>query len=571
MDLDLMREFIDVVSGKKPCDMVLVGGKVVDVFTCEVIEVPVSIHRGFVVAFEELEAREVFDLGGRYLSPGLSDAHIHIESTMLSPYEFSRAVLKRGTVAVFCDPHEISNSLGEAGLEYMFDASSRLPVDIYFLLPSCVPATPFETSGGEFTSSVLEKYRDHPRVVGLAEFMNVPGLIGGDEECLRKVSLFLDSVVDGHAPGVSGKDLSLYIMLGPDSDHETVEISNGLEKLRKGMFLYLREGTSEKNLRELLPLVVPERSEFFAFATDDRSPLDLLEEGHIDDILRKAVRWGLKPELAIKIASLNTFRRFRLKRKGAVAPGYHADMVVFDSLDEFGVYGVIKDGRWVYKDGDYLFSFGGEDLELPPPSFNIPDISRIRERLNVVSEGERALVIEIVPGQIITRKKVLNVKRGVPIELSGDVSLVAVVERHKGTGNIGVGLISGLGLESGAIATTVSHDSHNLVVAGRSMEDMLLAIETLKACGGGMVVVKDGEVLSVLPLPIGGLMSNAPFHEVAERYRSVKSSLKSLGKNVEDEAFMYLSFVALPVIPSLRVTDRGLFDVEKFSFVPLTF
>ncbi len=563
-------ELVEVFSGKKPCDLLLKGGRVVDVFSSEILEVPVAIHCGKVIALEELPAREVFDLSGRFISPGLADSHIHIESTMLIPYEFSRAVVRRGTTAVFCDPHEISNSLGEDGFEYMLKASEGLPVDIYFLAPSCVPATHFETSGGSFTAEVLARYKDHPRVVGLAEFMNVPGLLSGDEECLKKISLFHDRVLDGHAPGLSGKALSQYIAFGVNSDHETVDPSEGLEKLRKGMFLYLREGTSEKNMLSLLPLVKPERSEFFSFATDDRSPSDLAREGHIDDILRKGVKAGFRPEILIKMASFNAFRRFWVRGKGAVAPGYDADIVIFEDLEGFGVFGVLKRGSWVYKEGDYLF----EARRVPTPSgkgnFRIPDTSEIREKLRVVSEGTKALVIELIPGQIVTGRSEIPCERGREIEPPPGICKVAVIERHRGTGNVGVGLLKGLGIEDGAIGTTIAHDSHNLIVAGTNDEDMLLCAETLKGCGGGLAVVKNGNVLATLSLPVGGLMSDEPFEAVAEKYEKVKDSLSRLGSGVMKEAFMALSFVALPVIPSLRVTDKGLFDVEKFSFVPLT-
>ena len=557
--ISFLREISELFSGKRSCDILIKNAKVVDVFSQEVLETPVAVYKDTIVAFEELPSLEVFDAKGLFLSPGLADCHIHIESTMLKPSEFCRAVLRRGTTAVFADPHEIANSLGENGIWYMLKSTQDLPLDVYILLPSCVPATPFETSGGVLDAGILARFSGERRVVGLAEFMNVPGVLSGDEECLRK--LVVVDLVDGHAPMLSGKALSQYIAMGVDSDHETVGFEEGLEKLRKGMFLYIREGTSEKNLKDLVPLIKPERSEFFGFATDDRSPKDLLELGHMDDVLRKAVGFGLKPELAIKIASLNAFRRFRIPKKGAIAPGYKADLVFFKDLKNFEVEGVIKDGRWVYRDGDYAVDIKEKALDIPTLSFRIPDMKRIKEEIRLDLQGKRIMAIEVVPGQIITRKRVVDNPEG--------LLKVVVIERHKGTGNIGVGFLYGLGVEEGALATTVAHDSHNLIVAGKSDEDILKAVEVLKGSGGGMVVVKDGKVLSHLPLPIGGLMSDRPFEEVVELYQKLDRSARSLGSQVLDNPFMYLSFVALPVIPSLRITDKGLFDVDRFSFVDL--
>ncbi len=565
-----MRE---VFAGRRKCDLLIRGAKVVNLLAGRVDSLPVAIHRGRVIALEDLAAREVFQAKGLYLAPGFADCHIHIESTMLIPSEFARAVVKRGTTAVFADPHEIVNALGEAGLRFMLDASEGIPLDIFFLLPSCVPATPFETSGGVLTPALIRKYRAHARVMGLAEFMNFPGVLAADRSCLEKICLYRNGVIDGHAPLLSGRALSQYILQGMRSDHETTSAEEGREKLGKGMFLYLREGTSEKNLRDLMPIVTPFSSDRFGFASDDRSTEDVVEEGHIDYILRKAVRYGMDPLIALKIACCNPFRQFRLHDRGAVAPGFRADLVLLNDLRRFQVKAVLRGGRWVFREGRYEASF--VKFKAPAPSslshFDVPDRETLRRKIEVSPRGKKLRVIRLVEHQILTEKEEVEMD-GQPLEPKkmGRAKLV-VVERHRGTGNVGVGFLAGLGLEKGAIGSTVAHDSHNVIVAGMDDREILSAIEALRRMRGGIVAVSGGVVRAHLPLPVGGLMSDRPFEDVSLLHASLERAAKLLGRRVVRHPFMYLSFVALPVIPHLRLTDRGLFDVDQFRFVPLMF
>ena len=561
----------EIFAGRRKCDLLIRGAKVVNLFAGRVDVLPVAIHRGRIIALEDLRAREIFPAKGLYLTPGFADCHIHIESTMLTPPEFARAVVKHGTAAVFADPHEIVNALGETGLRFMLEASDGIPLDIFFLLPSCVPATTFETSGGVMTPALLGKYRGHSRVVGLAEFMNFPGVLTAEHSCLEKIRLFRAGVIDGHAPLLSGRALSQYIHQGMRSDHETTTAEEGREKLGKGMFLYLREGTSAKNLRDLLPLVTPFSSDRFGFASDDRSPEDIVRAGHIDDILRKAVRYGMDPLMALKIACCNPFRQFRIHDRGAVAPGFKADIVLLDDLKRFRVKSVLRAGRWVFREGQHEQGLAKFRAPSSLSHFNIPDRATLRKKIEVSPQGRRLRVIRLVERQILTEEEEIEVSGG-PLEPKRmGRAKVVVVERHKGTGNVGVGYLAGLGLERGAIGSTIAHDSHNVIVAGMDDGDILNAVEALKKSRGGIVVVSDGAVKAHLPLPVGGLMSDRPFEEVSALHGSLEKAAKSLGRKVLSHPFMYLSFVALPVIPHLRLTDRGLFDVDRFRFVPLTF
>ncbi len=561
----------EIFAGRSKCDLLIRGAKVVNLFAGRLESLPVAVHRGRVIALEDLKAREVFQAKGLCLAPGFADCHIHIESTMLTPSEFARACVKRGTAAVFADPHEIVNALGETGLRFMLDVSEGIPLDIFFLLPSCVPATTFETSGGVFTPALIRKYRSHARVVGLAEFMNFPGVLAADRSCLEKICLYRNGVMDGHAPLLSGRALSQYIVQGIRSDHETTSVEEGREKLGKGMFLYLREGTSEKNLKDLLPLVTPFSSDRFGFASDDRSVEDIVRTGHIDDTLRKAVRYGMDPLMALKIACCNPFRHFRLHDRGAVAPGFRADLVLLNDLRRFQVKGVLRAGRWVFGEGRYEADF----VKFRAPSslshFNVPDRETLRKKIEVFPRGRKLRVIRLVEHQILTEKEEVDID-GQTLEPKrmGNAKVV-VVERHRGTQNVGVGFLAGLGLERGAIGSTIAHDSHNVIVAGTDDREILSAVEALRKTRGGIVVVSGGAIRAHLPLPVGGLMSDRPFEDVSVLHASLEKAAKSLGRRVISHPFMCLSFVALPVIPHLRLTDRGLFDVDQFRFVPLTF
>ncbi|HRT61467.1 MAG TPA: adenine deaminase [Syntrophales bacterium] len=570
-DVQQAEDLRSVFAGRRKCDLLIRGARVVNLFSGRMEDRPVAVHRGRVIALEDLAAREIFVARGLCVAPGLVDSHIHIESSMLTPSEFARAVVQRGTTAVFADPHEIVNALGERGLRFMLEAAEGIPLDIFYLLPSCVPATPFETAGGVFTPRLLRKYRNHRRVVGLAEFMNVPGVLSGDRNCLEKIRLYRDGVIDGHAPLLSGEALSHYILQGMGSDHETTSVQEGREKLLKGMFLYLREGTSAKNLRDLLPLVTPFSADRFGFASDDLSPEDIARSGHIDEILRKAVRYGMDPLAALKIACMNPFRRFRLYDRGAVAPGYRADLVLFGDLKRFPVKGVLRAGRWIFREGSYQVDFTRFRAPSSLSDFEVPDPETLKRKIEVIPRGRTLRVIRLVERQILTEKEELAIDGRVPDPRITGRAKVVVVERHRGTGNVGVGFLAGLGLELGAIASTIAHDSHNLIAAGMDDRDILLAVETLRKTRGGIAVVSGGTVRAHLPLPVGGLMSDLAFEDVSRLHASLGKAAKSLGRRVIRHPFMHLSFVALPVIPHLRLTDRGLFDVDRFRFVPLSY
>ncbi len=563
------RELREIFEGEKPCDLLLKGVKVIDVLNLEVSEIPLAIHRGRIIAHEELRAKEVFEAGGLFAAPGFVDSHIHIESTLLLPHEFARAALKRGTTAVFCDPHELANVMGAEGIRFFLEATEALPLDFYVMLPSCVPSSPYETPGATLGPDDLQALKEHPRVMGLGEFMDVEACLGAEERAIGKLELFLDLPRDGHAPLLRGKALSHYLCLGPSSDHETVDLEEGHEKLKKGMFLYVREGTAARNLKELLPLIKPATAEQMALCSDDLSPVELSESGHMDRILRKAVSLGLDPLLAIRIASLSPLRHLGIRDRGLLAPGFWADLVLLEDLRSFRVFGVIKDGKWVYRDGSYLVDFPPPS-SLPEPSFFIPPLHEIRERMRISPKGSTIRAIVVKRDQLVTEGERVSIDLRTKSLEGKDIGIpkVVVIERHRGTGNMGIGFVKGLGIQRGALATSIAHDSHNLIALGMTDDEILLAIETLRKSKGGMAVVRGREILAHLPLPVGGLMSSLSLDETARKSRELEEAVKSLG-DVLPHPFMYVSFLALPVIPELRITDKGLFDVAQRNFISL--
>ena len=565
--MEMREELIAAARGEIEVDLVLAGGRLANVLSGEVYRADVAVHRGRIVGFECSSAKAVLELDGWIIAPGFIDGHVHIESSMVTVPEYARAVLPRGTTTVVADPHELANVWGAEGIRYILDSSEQVPLNVYVMLPSCVPATDLETAGASLKADDLAGLLGKERVLGLAEMMNYPGVLFRDPEVMAKLALAEGRPVDGHAPGLSGRDLSAYIAAGIGSDHECTTIEEAREKLRAGMQIMLREGSAAKNLRDLLPLVTPANAGRFLFVSDDRHPADLLGQGHIDFMVRTAVQQGLEPILALQIASYNAARYFGLPHLGAVAPGYRADMVILDGLESLRAEKVIKDGLLVAEAGRLCVPLksagGGADgrrmkiAPLGPGSFAL------------TAQPGPARVIGVVDQQIVTRSLSLplKIKDGLVVsDPDRDILKMAVVERHRGTGNVGLGLVQGFGLACGALATSVAHDSHNIAVVGVSDGDMLAAVQAVAQMGGGLVAFAEGRALARLPLLVAGLMSEARLEEVQARLESCIAAARGLGCRLTDP-FMTLSFLCLPVIPELKLTDRGLVDVGEVRLV----
>ena len=552
---------IAVARGDEAADLVVRGGRVLSVFTREWLECDVAICDGYIAGVGEYDGEHLLDASGRYVVPGFIDAHMHLETTKLLAHEFARLVLPMGTTAVVADPHEIANVLGTDGVHWLLDVCAGLPLDVWFMASSCVPASAFESPRRPLTPGDLQGLLNRRRVIGLAEMMNFPGVIGGDDAELAKLALDGAGHVDGHAPGVLGKHLQAYAAAGIRSDHEAYTLEEGRERLRAGMWVLIREASVARNLRALVPLVAEFGPHRLAFCTDDREPEHVVEEGHVNSIVREAVALGVSPEDALVMATLNPATWHGLDHLGAVAPGYQADLLVLPDLEHFVPELVLKAGRPV--------------VEIPNPV--VPDWVKRSVRVAPVGSndfhvpwpGGNARVIGLVPGQIITESLVdeLTVENGFAVaDPERDLAKLAVVERHHGTGRIGLGFVRGFGLQSGAFASTVAHDAHNIVVVGVDDGDIARAVQRLGELGGGMVVVESRGVRAELALPVAGLLSEAPAADVAEGSRACVAALAELGCTVE-APFQALAFLALSVIPSLKLTDQGLVDVDQFRLV----
>ncbi len=566
-----LRERILAARGREAPDLVLKHARVVNVLTNEIYPADVAIHEGHVVGVGEYRGPNEIDLAGAHLLPGFIDGHLHVESTMLASGEFARAVVPHGTTSVVVDPHEIGNVLGAPGIRMLLASTDGLPLNFFVNIPSCVPASEMETGAFVLTADDMETLLDEPRVVGIAELMNFPGVLAGDPAVLAKAELGLRRGVpiDGHAPGVTGKDLCAYVAAGIESDHETTRAEEAEEKLRLGLWLMVREGSTEHNLRELLPVVRRLRARRALFVTDDRAPNDLLHQGHLDHAVRLAIAEGLDPVEAIAMASINPAERFGLKRIGAVVPGYRADLVVADDLHNLRAKLVLKDGRVAARDGVPTFRPPRFDYSAALDTVHIGPLDE--SSLTIPATGPRCRVIGVVPHQIVTRHLVEEptvVDGRIVADPARDLLKFAVVERHKATGDVGVGVVKGFGMTAGAIASSVAHDAHNIGVVGVTDGDMVAAVNAVVEQRGGLTVVRDGQVMARLPLPIGGLMSDLPFEEVAARLEAVEEAASALGCTVW-RPFMVLSFLALSVIPSLKLTDRGLVDVDAWELVPV--
>jgi len=561
-------ELIAVARGDRPAELVLANARIVNVFTGEVETGDVAVWGGHVAGVGDYrDAEQVVDLDGRFLAPGLINGHTHLESSMLDVGQYARAVVPRGTVAAVTDLHEIANVAGLDGLRYVLNRARHLPLDLFLMAPSCVPATHLETTGARLDADDIRRVLRMRECIGLGEVMDFPAVINRDAGLLSKIGLAHGKVIDGHAPGVTGRDLNAYIAAGVQSDHESVTLEEAREKLARGMRVMIREGSSEKNLEALLPLVTDRTYKRCLFVVDDRSCVDLLHDGDINAVVRKAIRLGLDPARAIQMATLNAAEHFRLERLGAVAPGYLANLIVLTDLKSLAVESVFHRGELVARDGEALFPANRTRARGLRNTVHPGPLSM--ESLRLAPSGDTEYVIEIVPGQIVTHKrkeKVVVVDGAVVPDVGRDILKLAVVERHHATGHIGVALVAGFGLKRGALASSVAHDSHNIVVVGTNDEDMLLAIREIGRLHGGLVVTDGGRVKASLALPIAGLLADGPLEGVVARMENVERAAASLGTK-PPSPFSVLSFVALPVIPELRLTDLGLVDVHEFRLI----
>lgn len=569
MDVSSKQRLLEVARGDRPADLLLKDARLINTISYEIEEAGVAVFEGRIAGIGDYEARETIDLKGRYLAPAFLDGHIHIESTLMTPPEFARTVVPFGTGGVFCDPHEIANVLGVRGIQFMLDSSENLPLDVWVMIPSCVPATHMETAGAVLEWKDMQTFLTHPRVLGIAEVMNFPGVILGDESVLRKVDLANGRPVDGHAPGVSGKWLNAYAAAGIATDHESTQLLEAQEKLRRGMAVFIREGSTAKNMRNLLPLVRPENAHRFAFVSDDRHADELLIEGHMNATLRKAVSLGLDPILAVAMTSTHTAQIFGVRHTGAVLPGRHADLVVLEDLKEFRPLRVFRRGIEVAREGELLVPIKKSDVSAVSETVTLPPLST--ESFVVNASTKQVSVIDVIPDQIVTGRSTasLPVRNGVlHADSTQDIAKLVVIERHGKNGNVGKGFVRGFGLEDGALASTVGHDSHNIICVGMDDQDMLIAAQRLAEIQGGWVVVRDGKVTASVSLPVAGLMTNKSAREVTPEIEALHHAARELGSKLSSP-FMALSFLALPVIPSLKLTDHGLVDVEKFSVIDL--
>lgn len=557
------QRIIAVAAGREKADLVLKNAKYLNVFSNEFLCGDIAVANGLIAGVGKYDGKTEIDVSGKLVLPGFIDAHIHLESSMVTPAEFAKAVVAHGTTTVITDPHEITNVMGIDGVEYMIQASQNLPIDVHFMMPSCVPATEIDESGAELDCKDIDLYLDNKKVLGLAEMMNYVGVINGDKNVLSKIvtSQAHHKKIDGHAPELSGNDLNAYIAAGVYSDHECSTFENALEKLRKGQFIMIREGTAAHNLKALMPLLTQQYYSRCMFATDDKHPSDLLYGGHIDYIVKQALKNGADPIVALKTATHHAARYFLLNNKGAIASGYLADIVVVDNLEDFNVETVFKRGKLVF-DGEVKdFSAHTVDEKLVEKCFDTFHLDSVTPSSFKV-DGKLGL-IGLVSGELLTR----NLGTADKIDVENDILKIACIERHKGTNHIGVGYVKGYSLKSGAVATSVAHDSHNIITVGCNDDDIAVAVNAIKDSEGGIAVVENGKIKALLELPIAGLMSDEPLTTVNEKLENAKSSAYELGADKSIDPFMTLSFLSLPVIPSLRITTKGVFDAENWRML----
>ncbi len=568
---DIMKErrrLVKMARGLKKADLVLKNLNIVNVFTGEIVTGDIAIGQGIILGIGQYEGEKEIDYSGKFAVPGLIDGHVHIESSMMTPAGFGRAILPKGTTTVIADPHEIANVCGLDGISYMLEASKMTPLDVYVMMPSCVPSTDFENSGAVLDWEDLSQLMDEDNVLGLGEMMNYPGVSFGQESVHEKLLGFKDKPIDGHAPGVTGKELNAYILSGVQTDHECVDFRELKEKVSKGMYIHLREGSATRNVVELTRGVTPLNSRWLLFCTDDKHLTDILDEGHIDFNVKLAIENGLDPIMAVQMATINIATCYHLKHKGAIAPGYEGDILILNDLNTFDVKDVFKRGIQVSSDGQPLFD---QNKHVDPKVLDTIHLKKDKEidfKMELKSEYVKVIVLE--DESIITKKAI----RKVDVEDGDfkynpkiDILKMAVIERHKETGNIGMGLVEGFGFKNGAIGITIAHDSHNMIVIGDNDEDMKACVGELTDMSGGICIISGGKVIEALQLEVGGLMTDAPMEEVVDRLTGIFETARKMGVPDGIDPVMTLSFLALPVIPELKVTDIGLFDATSFKFV----
>ncbi len=570
IDFNGWQQRIAAARGDVKADLLLTGGKVINVFNGRIKETSVAIYDGHVVGFGDYVADETVDLKGKYLAPGFIEGHIHIESSKLTPNRFAQTVVPHGTTTVIADPHEIANVRGTTGIRYMLDNTRDLPLDVFYMLPSCVPATTMETAGAVLSAEDLKPFLNDPYVLGVAELMNYPGAFSGDRSVLEKAALARGGKpIDGHAPGLSGRNLSAYLVAGPLTDHECFTLEEAEEKLALGMRIMIREGSTARNLDTLLPLVNQVTERRCMFVSDDRRSGDLIKEGHLDYILSRAVNMGLDPVTAVRMVTLNTAETFGLIGRGGIRPGWRADLVAIEDLNSFRISSVWIKGNLVARDGEYLIDEAIEDSVVETQPLRVPDFSS--HVFDIKDKGKPVKVIGLIPNQIVTTAKTATLpseNNCLKTDIHKDIVKLVVVDRHSGEGRIGLGFVQGFGIREGALGSTVAHDSHNIIVAGVDNVSILIAVRRLTSLGGGQVVTVGEDVITDLPLPVAGLMSNRSAVEVAHAEDRLIEAAKRIGCRLKDP-FMSLSFMALPVIPELKLTDQGLVDVNKFRLVSL--
>lgn len=575
MDMNILKKRIKVASKEIKADCVVKNGKIVNVFTGDITEGDIAIVDGFIAGIGQYDGGEIIDAQGKFIAPGFIDGHMHIESTMLTPQELSKVLIQHGVTSVMADPHEIANVAGKDGIDFMLNASEELPLDVFIMLPSCVPATSFGSSGAILNAEDLKPFYSHPRVLGLAEVMDFPSVVNLNEKMLNKIidAHSNKSIIDGHAAGLTKEELNVYVSAGIYADHECVDVEEAKDRLELGMYLMIREGTAAKELKKLLPVITPVNSRRCILVTDDKLPDDLIAEGSVDHNVRLAIKEGLDPITAIQMVTINTAEFFGLRSFGAIAPGYQADLLILDDLESISIDKVVKKGKCVVDNGEikkeaFKAKYISKDLALKLPKINMKALKKNDFEISLSSD--LCNVIEIVPNSLITYHRVekVDISKGkFSPSILKDQLKITVIERHHSTGNIGLGIVKGFGIKNGAIATTVAHDSHNIVVVGTSNEEMFLAVNRLIEMEGGIAVASGKEVIASLPLAIGGLMSENGYLEVQKQLRTLNEALSVIGADKGFNPFLTLSFLTLPVIPEIKLTDEGLFEFKTFSHI----